>query len=91
MKNSGGAVQLAIVDLTLPGAFFKSLAGLQHYTPERRAYEAVLAAFERHGDADALAIDLAELGHDGESIDWHLANPGRRLEELFLLAGDLAD
>ncbi|TCU68239.1 hypothetical protein EDE08_109364 [Bradyrhizobium sp. R2.2-H] len=79
-----------VTDYRLPGAIFHSRQAYNEFAPERRAYEAAVAAYADDPCADLeLRVDLSALGYSTDDIEWHLATPGARLAADYRTAADL--
>lgn len=79
-----------VTDYRLAGAVFESRQAYEEFAPERRAYEAAVAAYAEDSGADLeLRVDLSALGYSADDIEWHLANPGARLAADYRTAADL--
>lgn len=72
-------------DFRVPGAVFGCSQAYEEFAPERRQYEAAVAAYSADRDELMLAETLLALpGFDHADVDWHLARPGARQSAQFV-------
>ncbi|MGB8739472.1 MAG: hypothetical protein WCD52_04250 [Xanthobacteraceae bacterium] len=69
----------------LPGAIFLDEKAFADCEPEAADYEAIVAAYALDGCVADLWDGLQQLStFDNDEIEWHLANPGKRMEQAYI-------